>query len=100
MGGKVQRHHRAAFGVGIDDSLEVLASSQEILDFPVVGDFFKQSMENVRTVREGETLVFPLTAPKGLVYLQKNRKNDPYRDLIPRVLYEQNSSKKAPSFPC
>ena len=126
-------------GVGIDDSLEILASSQEILDFPVVGDFFKQSMENVRTVREGETLVFPLTAPKGinrlyfkfgqpievskeivddkesceavyletkrrleevLVYLQKNRKNDPYRDLIPRVLYEQNSSKKAPSFPC
>ena len=37
---------------------------------------------------------------EGLVYLQKNRKNDPYRDLIPRVLYEQNSSKKAPSFPC
>merc|ERR1711916_275898 len=23
-------------------------------------------MENVRTVREGETLVFPLTAPKGI----------------------------------
>ncbi|QDZ22010.1 alpha/beta fold hydrolase [Chloropicon primus] len=124
-------------GVGIDDSLDILASSKEILDFPVVGDFFKRSIENVKTVREGETLVFPLTAPRainrlyfkfgqpihvskdmmndkdrceevyheakrrledGLMYLQKNRERDPYRDLIPRVLYERNTGEKAPTF--
>merc|ERR1711985_201651 len=53
-------------GVGIDDSLNVLVSPKEILDFPVVGDFLKQSMEGVRTVREDETLLFPITAPRQI----------------------------------
>merc|ERR1711924_101732 len=53
-------------GVGIDDSVDIIASSQELLDFPLVGDFLKQSIENVQTVREDETLVFPLTRPRTL----------------------------------
>merc|ERR1712241_346921 len=36
-------------GVGIDDSLNILASPKEILDFPFVGNFLKESMENVKT---------------------------------------------------
>merc|ERR1712087_300359 len=124
-------------GIGIDDSIDIIASSKEMLGVPVIGDFLKRSMENVETVREDETLVFPLTRPRsinrlyfkfgqpittsrdlvndkdkceeiyqeakrgveeGLMYLQKKRHQDPYKDLIPRVLYEQNTSKKAPTF--
>lgn len=124
-------------GIGIDDSIDIIASSKEMLNVPVIGDFLKRSMDNVKKVREDETLVFPLTRPRainrlyfklgkpirtskdvvndkekceeiyqeakrgveeGISYLKKNRLQDPYRDLIPRVLYEQNTSKKAPTF--
>jgi len=127
-------------GVGIDDSVDIIASSQELLDFPLVGDFLKQSIENVQTVREDETLVFPLTRPRtlnrlyfkfgrpielaeagpglvsdkeaceeiyqqakqevegGIAYLKKKREQDPYKDIIPRVLYERNAKRKAPTF--
>lgn len=124
-------------GVGIDDSIDVVASSKEMLNVPILGDFLRQRLENVKTVREDEVLTFPVTAPKGinrlyfkfgqpipvskdivndkemceqvyrearrgveegLTYLKKKRAQDPYRDLIPRVLYEQNTNKRAPSF--
>jgi hypothetical protein len=34
----------------------------------------------------------------GIMYLKQKRIQDPYKDLIPRVLYEQNTSRKAPTF--
>ena len=124
-------------GVGIDDSMDIVASGNELLDFPFVGNFLKESMENVKTVREDETLLFPLARPRslnrlyfkfgqpitlsdsivndkekcqeiyqkakrgvedGISYLKEKRAQDPYKDVIPRVLYEQNSKKKAPTF--
>lgn len=124
-------------GVGIDDSIDIVASGNDLLGVPVIGDFLKQSMVDLPKVREDETLVFPLTRPRsinrlyfklgkpirtskdlvndkekceeiyqeakqgvedGIMYLKQKRSQDPYKDLIPRVLYEQNTSRKAPTF--
>jgi pimeloyl-ACP methyl ester carboxylesterase/1-acyl-sn-glycerol-3-phosphate acyltransferase len=124
-------------GVGIDDSIDIVASGNDLLEVPFIGDFLKQSMEDLPKVREDETLVFPLARPRqinrlyfklgkpirtskdlvndkdkceeiyqearqgvedGIMYLKQKRIQDPYKDLIPRVLYEQNTSRKAPTF--
>ena len=131
-------------GVGIDDAIDVVASGQDLLKLPLVGDRLRESSANIQKVREDEpNLVFPITLPKNLNrlyfkfgkakpltkaivddkeavasiygdikaelegdirYLLEMRDKDPYKDILPRMAWEQTRvvdgrvQQRAPTF--
>merc|ERR1719478_39026 len=118
--------------IGADDSVEMLASREELLSTPVLGDLLKQRTDalpvpRAREEEGGQAMVAPIVVPKplpryyflfgkpvstaslpvsdrealkvqyedikrtvedGMAYLLEKRKSDPFRDFLPRRLYE------------
>ncbi|EFN58302.1 hypothetical protein CHLNCDRAFT_142297 [Chlorella variabilis] len=133
--------------VGVDDSLNILADSQQLEAMPVVGDMLRrragglpQARRGVSASGEEESFVAPLAVPRlppgrlyflfqqpihtspddlqdrercdelyratrqsvedGLAWLQRQRQRDPYKDFLPRQLYEAAyRGRQAPTFP-
>jgi len=134
--------------IGAEDSLDIVADANDLLNSPVVGNSVRERASSVPRARaidtrvtdddgEEELFIQPILVPQtpqrfyfrfmapidvaevdlndearvnsiyqavygevgaGIDYLLEKRETDPFRELLPRLLYENATSQQAPTF--